>query len=121
MQSKAKSVDEYLKEVPEMRRDSLEQLRELCLEILEGYEESMEYGMPSYKKSGGEVEVAFASQKNYISFYVLKEEVLNRHRADLKGLNVGKGCVRYSKPEKINFEIVRKLLSESHQFEGDIC
>ncbi len=121
MKSKAKNVEEYLKEVPEIRRDSLEQMRKLCLEILDGYEESMEYGMPSYKKSGGDVEVAFASQKNYISFYVLKEDVLNKHRADLKGLNVGKGCIRYSKPEKINFEIVRKLLSESHQSKSEIC
>jgi uncharacterized protein YdhG (YjbR/CyaY superfamily) len=121
MQSKAKNVDAYLKEVPEERHDSLAQLRKLCLELLDGYEESMEYGMPSYKKSGGEIEVAFASQKNYISFYVLKEEVLNKYRDDLKGLNVGKGCIRYSKPEKINFEVVKKLLSESYQSESDIC
>jgi uncharacterized protein YdhG (YjbR/CyaY superfamily) len=121
MQSQANNVEDYLKEVPEYRRDALEQLRSLCLEILDGYEESMEYGMPGYKQAGGEIEVGFASQKNYISFYILKEEVLNRHRDSLTGLNVGKGCIRYSKPEKIDFKIVRELLADSHQSDSEIC
>jgi len=121
MQSDAKNVDEYLREVPKERRDSLEQLRKLCIEILDGYEESMEYGMPSYKKGAGEVEIAFASQKKYISFYVLKEDVLNRYREALTGVNVGKGCVRYKKPAKIDFEIVKQLLADSFQSDSEIC
>ena len=76
MQSKANSVDEYLQEVPEERQEALSQLREFCIKNLIGYDESMEYGMPSYKKKSGEIEVAFASQKNYISLYILKEDVL---------------------------------------------
>ena len=121
MQSKAKNVDDYLKEVPENRRESLAHLRQLCLEILAGYQESMEYGMPSYKKEGGEVEVAFASQKNYISLYILKEDVLNHHRAELTGLNAGKGCIRYRKPQQIDFQIVELLLLESYQSDSEIC
>ncbi len=121
MQSKARNVDEYLLEIPELRRESLIKLRKLCKEILVGYEESMEYGMPSYKRSGMEVEVAFASQKNYISFYILKEDVLNKYRAALSGLNLGKGCIRYRKPEQIDFKIVQELLVESAQSESEIC
>ncbi len=121
MQSKAENVDDYLKEVPDARREALAQLRKLCLETLDGYEESMEYGMPSYKQGSGEVEVAFASQKNYISLYILKEEVLNRHRESLAGLNMGKGCIRYSKPEKIDFKIVGELLADSRQSNSEIC
>jgi len=77
MQSLAKSVDDYLKEVPEMRRASLEQLRGLCLDILEDYEESMEYGMPSYKKHGGEVEVAFAS-------HAAVQNIVDRNGVEIK-------------------------------------
>jgi hypothetical protein len=104
MQSKAKTVDEYLKEVPENRQSALAQLRKLCLERLGGYEESMKYGMPSYKKK-----------------YILKEEVLNKYREDLAHLNLGKGCIRYSKPQQIDFEIVKQLLLESHQSDSEIC
>ena len=38
MQSKAESVDQYLKEAPQERRESLNQLRKLCLENLVGFE-----------------------------------------------------------------------------------
>ena len=121
MQSNAKNVDDYLEEVPENRQESLILLRKLCLEILDGYEESMEYGMPGYKKKEGEIEVGFASQKSYISFYILKEDVLNKHREALAGLNLGKGCIRYRKPEQIDFKIVENLLRESYQSDSEIC
>jgi uncharacterized protein YdhG (YjbR/CyaY superfamily) len=121
MQSKAENVDEYLEEVPEERQEALTQLRNLCLDILDGYEENMGYGMPGYKKAGGEIEIAFASQKKYISFYVLKEDVLNKHRESLEGVNMGKGCIRYTKPEKIDFEIVKRLLQDSYISDSEIC
>lgn len=121
MKSTVKSVEKYLEEVSGERRNALEHLRNLCLEILDGYEESMEYGMPGYKKEGSEIEVAFASQKNYISLYILKQEVLDKHRESLQGLSLGKGCIRYTKPEKINFDIVEQLLVDSAQSGGEIC
>ena len=109
MQSTAANVDTYLSQVPDTRRAALTRLRELCRETLVGYEEGMEYGLPSYKKSGV-VEVAFASQKNYISLYVLKEAVVNTYRAALVTASIGKGCIRYSRPEKLDFAIIEKLL-----------
>lgn len=121
MQSKAKSVDGYLEEVPEDRSEVLHRLRRLCLDVLDGYEESMEYGMPSYKIPHGEVEIAFASQKNYISLYILKEEVLNKFRPNLSGLSLGKGCIRYTKPEKIDFQVVEQLLTDSRDSDTPIC
>jgi uncharacterized protein YdhG (YjbR/CyaY superfamily) len=121
MQSKSKTVDAYLQEVPKERLEALEKLRGLCLEFLTGYEESMEYGMPSYKRTGGEVEVAFASQKQYISLYILRQEVMDKFRKSLTGLKLGKGCIRYTKPEKIDFDIVQQLLAESAQSDSKIC
>ena len=120
MQSQANDVNKYLKEIPPERLEALSQLRELCLATLEGYEESMVYGMPSYAK-GGTVEVAFASQKNYISFYILKEEVLNKHRSALQGISLGKGCIRYSKPGKIDYEVVKQLLVDTVKSKAEVC
>lgn len=122
MQSQASTVTAYLKEVPPERRDTLARLRQLCLEVLEGYEEAMTYGMPGYKRKGAtEPEIGFASQKNYISLYVLKQEVMQANRHLLQGVSLGKGCIRYSKPEKIDFEVVRKLLLESRMSKDEIC
>jgi uncharacterized protein YdhG (YjbR/CyaY superfamily) len=121
MRSEAVNVDEYLQEVPEHQRESLSQLRKLCLGILDGYEECMEYGLPSYKQVDGEVEVAFASQVNYISLYILKGDVLDKYRAALAGLNLGKGCIRYRNTQQIDFNIVEQLLIETHQSDSEIC
>ena len=120
MQSKAGNVTQYLKEVPTERLAVLKRLRKLCLETLKGYEETMAYGMPGYAKDGI-VEVAFASQKNYISFYILKEDVMNQHRSELQGVGLGKGCIRYSKPEKINFEVAERLLADTVTSEAEVC
>jgi len=31
----------------------------------------------------------------------------------LKGLNHGKGCIRFSNPNKIDFELIKKLLTDT--------
>ncbi len=118
MQSTAATVSEYLDSVPTDRLAALTRLRQLCLTTLKGYEEGMQYGMPSYSKDGT-VEIGFNSQKNYISLYVLKKDVVDRYRDQLK--DVGKGCIRYRKPEQIDFEIVEKLLAETASSSAEIC
>jgi uncharacterized protein YdhG (YjbR/CyaY superfamily) len=120
MQSSAASVTAYLNEVPDGCRDVLTSLRDLCVECLPGYREGMDYGMPSYAKNGS-VEVAFASQKNYISLYVLKKKVVDDHRGELVGTSIGKGCIRFSKPEKIDFKIVKKLLIATRKSKEPVC
>ncbi len=126
MQSKSKTVDAYLNEIPAERKAGLTQLRDLCLANLTSFTESMEYGMPSYKREGVdeiEVEVAFASQKNYISLYILKQDVMNAYKDKLAGTGVsfGKGCIRFTRTERINFEIVEQLLCAAEESDGEIC
>ncbi|NER14627.1 DUF1801 domain-containing protein [Leptobacterium flavescens] len=120
MKSKAKNVDQYLNEVPEKRVKALEKIRELCKEELKGYEESMVYNMPSYKKND-QIEVAFASQKQHICIYILKHDVMLSNAELLNGVNHGKGCIRYSNPEKIDYRLIRKLLQETVRSDNTIC
>jgi uncharacterized protein YdhG (YjbR/CyaY superfamily) len=109
MQSKATDVAAYLNEVPDSRRPTLEALRALCRKCLVGYDEGMAYGMPTYAR-GGKPEVAFASQKNYISLYVMKPGVVEAHREQLVAASIGKGCIRFAKPEKLDLAVIEKLL-----------
>ena len=122
MQSKAESVTAYLEEVPAERKEALTRLRDLCRTALKGFDETMEYGMPSYSRNG-ELEVAFASQKNYISLYILKQDVMDAHKEKVagKGISFGKGCIRYSKPEKFDFEIVEQMLIATEKSDATIC
>ena len=118
MQSTAATVDEYVLTVPLQRLPAITRLRDLCLRTLSGYEESMQYGMPTYSRDG-EIAVAFNSQKNYISLYILRKEVLDKYRDQLK--NVGKSCIRYTRPEQIDFALVEQLLAESAASSAEIC
>lgn len=71
----------------------------------------------------GEVEVGFASQKNFIGLYILRLDVLNAHRDLLKvtGVRIGKGVIRYSKPERIDFKVVEMMLKATQESTGVIC
>jgi uncharacterized protein YdhG (YjbR/CyaY superfamily) len=120
MRSSATSVTDYLKTVPAERKVVLVKLRKFCVEHLKGFEETMEYEMPSYKRNDV-VEVGFNSQKNFIALYILRKDVLDKYRNEMKGLSISKGCIRYSKSEKLNFEIIEKLLTATYQSKGIIC
>ena len=120
MVSEAKNVTDYLKEVPEKRKKALQHIRKLFKEILIGYEESMSYKLPSYKWNGLP-EAGFASQKNHICVYFAIHEVMLSNKELLKGLNHGKGCIRYSNPDKIDFEIIKKLLIATFKSTSKPC
>lgn len=122
MQSTAKNVTDYLDEVPAERKAALMKLRNLCRTSLKGFEESIAYGVPCYSRNGA-VEVGFASQKHFIGLYFLRLDVMNAHRdlLKIKGVSLGKGCIRYSKPEKIDFKIVEMMLKATQATTGVIC
>jgi uncharacterized protein YdhG (YjbR/CyaY superfamily) len=122
MQSSAKTVPAYLKEVPESRRAALKQLRDLCRATLIGFKESMDYGSPCYSRNGV-VEVGFASQAHFIGLYILRTDVMNAHRylLNIPGVTLGKGIIRYSKPEKIDFKVVERMLKATVESTGEVC
>jgi len=67
--------------------------------------------------------VGFASQKNFIGLYILRTDVMNAHKDLLqaKGVSLGKGAIRYSQPEKIDFEIVESMLRGTLESTGPVC
>jgi uncharacterized protein YdhG (YjbR/CyaY superfamily) len=122
MQSQAKAVTTYIEEAPTERREALLKLRELCQTHLTGFTENMEYGGPTYARNG-EVEVGFASQKHFIGLYILRTDVMNAHRDQLKGkgVSIGKGATRYSRPERIDFNVVESMLRATVKSTGPVC
>jgi uncharacterized protein YdhG (YjbR/CyaY superfamily) len=116
----ASTVEAYIEEAPNERRDGLRLLRRLCQQALRGFDETLRYGMPAYLREGV-VEVGFASQKAYISLYVLRQQALEAHLDRLAGVSVGKGCIRFRRPEQIDREIIRALLIDAANDSGPIC
>lgn len=135
MQSKAKTVEEYLQEVQPERRESFARLRETILANLpEGFEEQMSYGMIGYVvphsiyppgyHCAPEKPLPFAniaSQKHYIAFYHLgiyaNPELMNWFVQEYPKhspakLHMGKSCVRFKKPEHIPFNLIGELMQK---------
>lgn len=111
MISQATDVASYIAEVPAERRETMEKLRSLCQKNLSGYQEVIEHGMPGYKRNGS-LELSFASQKQYIAIYA-KPELAQEFRAELGAASIGKSCIRFSKPEQIDFKVIAKLLKRT--------
>jgi uncharacterized protein YdhG (YjbR/CyaY superfamily) len=101
VRSEARDVDDYLAQVPEPRRAALTRLRALCREVLTDFTELMRYGMPCYAREET-AEVAFASQKQYISIYIMRTDVVDAHAGRLAGQDMGKGCLRYRNPGQLS-------------------
>ena len=69
-------VDAYLEALPAERRQALETIRTLMREAAPDARETMHYGMPTYDLAG--MLFAFASQKRYMSLYVIETDVVDR-------------------------------------------
>ena len=135
MQSKAKTVKEYLKELPPERREAITKLRdEIVKNLPKGFEEGMGYGMMGYYVPHSiypkgyhctpELPLPFAgmaSQKNFIAFYhmgiyanpdLLKWFVTEYPKHTKAKLDMGKSCIRFKKPENIPFKLIGALMKK---------
>lgn len=109
VQSTSASVDGFVESVGADRIDAIRRLRALCLEHLSEWQERMQWGMPGYGPASSDAVVSFNNQKGYISIYPGRA-ALAEHRGKLKGASFGGGCVRFPKPDKIDFTAVAAML-----------
>jgi hypothetical protein len=132
MQSKAKTVEQYLAELPEDRRRAIEAVRKVIRKNLDKqYEEGMQYGMIGYYvphkvyPAGYHCDpkqplpfAGLASQKNYMSLYlgcVYSDSAQNKRFqkawADAgKKLDMGKACIRFKKLEDVPLEVIGETI-----------
>lgn len=135
MQSKAVTVEEYIKELPEERKKAINELRKVVKKNLpKGFKECMGYGMIGYVvphslyaegyHCNPELPLPFmniASQKNFIAVYHMgvyaDSKLLNWFKeeyakAGAGKLDMGKSCIRFKSPDKIPFSLIGKLASK---------
>jgi hypothetical protein len=128
MQSKATTVAQYLAELPADRRAAIEAVRQVILRNLDrDYEEGMQYGMigyyvphrlfPAGYHCDPKQPLSFAnlaSQKNYMSLYMLgcygdgrEEDWFRKEWAKTgKKLDMGKSCIRFKKLDDLALELI---------------
>jgi uncharacterized protein YdhG (YjbR/CyaY superfamily) len=130
MRSSADSVEEYLEQLPEDRREAIGRVRQTIVERLpDGYEEAMNWGMITYQVPletypdtyNGEplMYAALASQKNHMAvyltgIYMVDEErsaFEDAYRATGKRFDVGKSCVRFRKLEDLPLDLIGETVA----------
>jgi uncharacterized protein YdhG (YjbR/CyaY superfamily) len=109
MQSKAKSIAEYLDQLAPKEREVVLSLNQLVREMLPNAVGSMKYGMPTY--DCGARMFSFNAQKNYFSVYA-DPEILERYRVELKKLSVGKSCIRFTGMSTAPMTVLRSILRD---------
>lgn len=131
MQSTAQTVDEYIESLPPDRRHAIGALRDvICRNLPQGYEEGMQYGMIGYyiplsrypNTYNGQAlsYVGLASQKNYMSLYLMgvygdeERERWFREAFASRGkkLNMGKSCVRFKKLEDLPLDVIGEAIAQ---------
>ncbi len=134
MQSKAVTVEEYLKEIPAERQAAMQKLTGICKKELKGFQEVISYGMIGYVVPKSvypagyhctpELPLPFvniASQKNFIALYhmgvygssKLLDWFVAEYPKHAKGkLDMGKSCIRFKKMDDIPFALIQELLSK---------
>jgi len=139
MQSKAKTVAEYLASLPDDRRRALEAVRRVILDNLDsGYEEGMSYGVIGYyvphrvypagyhcDPKQGLPFAGLASQKNYMSLYLMglycgcvdgvSDTALMQWFRDAwaksgRKLDMGKTCIRFRKLEDLPLDVIGEAI-----------
>ncbi|MEM9234820.1 MAG: DUF1801 domain-containing protein [Pseudomonadota bacterium] len=100
------------------RRDKLLLLRDLISRKAPDLEEVISYKMLGYR-DGEELVFHLNAQKNHVGFYVGNAEKIDPEGDLLEGLNVGKGCIRYSKSVAIDEARMGKFIARAVQMHRD--
>jgi len=129
-QSETQTVEEYLGELPEDRRDAIAEVRQAILDNLDdGIVEVMRWGMINYEipletfpdtYNGKPLQyAALASQKKHMALYLNSlymdaddaQWFETKYRETGKKLDMGKSCVRFTKLDNLPVKLVGEAIA----------
>ena len=97
MQYNAKTPEQYIQMLDDdWRREKIDILRALLKSRVPNVTESINYKMLSYSDERGII-FHLNAQKSYVSLYVGDIKKIDPEGKLLKGIDTGKGCVRFKK------------------------
>ncbi len=111
------TIDEYIAFFPEDIQDVLEKMRLVIRESAPEAEETINYGMPTFKLNGKNL-VHFAAFKNHIGFYPTPSAIA-AFKKELASYKQSKGAVQFPIDKPIPFDIVRKIVKFRVQKENE--
>ncbi|EDP96104.1 DUF1801 domain-containing protein [Kordia algicida OT-1] len=135
MTYEANSVEGYIDQLPEERKEVIANIRKILQENLpEGFSEQVNYNMPSFVVShsiypGGYhcdpklplPFISYASQKNFVALYHMgiyaNKELMEWFVAEYpkhckRKLDMGKSCIRFKKMDDIPYDLIAELATK---------
>lgn len=100
-------MDEYISSFPENIQAILYKLREVIRESAPEAEETISYGMPTFKLNGNLVH--FAAYKNHIGFYPTPSAII-AFKEELSSYKQAKGSVQFPIDGPIPFGLVKQIV-----------
>jgi len=111
MQYDVQTPEEYLNVLEQdWRKEKLEAIRALIRTQAPDLTEGIQYKMLSY---GQEPVFCLNAQKNYVSLYIGDIQKVDPEGKLLKGVNMGKGCIRFKKTTSVEDSGVEAFIAET--------
>jgi uncharacterized protein YdhG (YjbR/CyaY superfamily) len=106
----AREVDEYLREVEEPKRSTLEQLRQTILEIVPAAEQVISYRVPAFRV-GGKTVAGFAAFNSHLSYLPFSGSVLDALSEELRGYTMTKSALHFPVDRSLPKPLVERLIA----------
>ena len=105
------AVEAYLAGQPPAQRAALEDVRRRVAAIIPEASEAISYGMPAFRYRNRFL-VSYAGWAKHCAFYPLTGASVEAHRAELEGLSVDKGTIRFTPPQRLSDELLAAIVGE---------
>jgi uncharacterized protein YdhG (YjbR/CyaY superfamily) len=102
-----KTIEEYLRQVPPDPRAALQRLRKLIKTAAPNSEESIVYGLPTFRQ--GRMRLNIAAYKDHCSFYGWAR-VRREFSNELKPFESGRGTLRFTPDRPLPARLVTRLV-----------
>jgi uncharacterized protein YdhG (YjbR/CyaY superfamily) len=105
--NKATTVEEYISNIPEEKREGFLTLREIILKNAAAASECISYGMPAYKLNG--MLIYIACHKKHYGIYPMAATIV-QFAEELKGYTTSKGTIQIPHGARIPKQLIASIV-----------
>jgi len=102
-----KNVDDYIDMFPDNTKQILKKFRQAIQESASKAEETISYGIPTYRLNGNLVH--FGGFKNHVGFYPAPQAITFFEK-ELSLYKTSKGTIQFSLDKPIPYDLVKKIV-----------
>jgi uncharacterized protein YdhG (YjbR/CyaY superfamily) len=103
-------IDDYLADLDEPKRSTLQQLRQTILEVVPEAEEGMSYRVPAFRLNGIVI-AGFAAFKDHLSYLPHSGSVFPDLQEEVANYRTSKGALQFAIDSPLPRSLVERLVS----------